>query len=379
MDDIKLARIYAEIGEEQHNLFTPAGWENAIQCYNVATMLEAENITYFARLVISYLSIEKYYTINLIKGKKYINKAKDILNTALERNTENKELLIALAHLYYTDKKFLLARDILTSIDEEYIKNNFYALLIKLKLDKIIDEAYILEIISNFSNAQKSYLYNVLGANCIKKGYYKRAVELLNISLNYKEDNAFSYNKLGLAYYHLSYYKNAIAVFKTAHKLLPDFSRVYTNIGKVYVNMENYTEAINYLKMAVKINPYLYTAYNDLGVVYYKQKMYLSSIESYKKAIKINSNYYTAYNNLGISLKEIENYKESEKAYQKAIELHPKYYQAYNNLGTLLNKLNRHEESIECYKTALHINPKYKNAYINLERVYDLIESSYFV
>lgn len=379
MDDVKLARIYAEIGEEQHNLYTPAGWENAIQCYNLSTMLESDNARYFARLILSYLSLEKYYTINLIKGKKYINIAKDILNRALEKHPKNKELLIALAHLYYTDKRFNASIDIIVHIDEEYIKNNFYAVLIKLKLDKITDEAYLLELISNFNNAQKSYLYNVLGVNCIKNGYYKRAVELLNSSLNYKEDNAFSYNKLGLAYYHLAYYKNAIAVFKTAHKLLPDFSRVYTNIGKVYVNMENYNEAVNHLKSAVKVNPYLYTAYNDLGVVYYKQKMYLSSIESYKKAIKLNPDYYTAYNNLGISLKEIENYQESEKAYRKAIELYPNYYQAYNNLGTLLNKLKKHNEAIQCYKKALHINPKYKNAYINLEKVYDLIESSYFV
>lgn len=381
MNKKEIAEVYAEIGDEEYYRFNMRGWQNAVLCYNVAITNNPAEVKYFAKLIHSYIAIEKYYVLNLIPGKKYLKKAKNEIHKILSirKFRNNFDLKTALAYVYYVDNNFIKAEEILSGLDPEKIKKDFFALLLKLKLDDISDEDYVIDYLDEFSESQNSYIYNVLAGNSMKIENYEDALDYLNMSLMYKKNNPFTYNKLGLCYYYMGRYNSSVTAYKTAIKLIPDFAKAHYNMGKSRMGLDNIGRAHKSYESAIRANPYMYTAYNDIGVLYYKKDMYLSSIESYKKAIALNPFYYVAYNNLGISLKEIENYHESEIAYRKAIKLNPNYSQAHNNLGTLLNKLGRHEESIICYKKALHINPKYRNAYLNLERVYELIESKYYV
>ncbi len=375
----KVASIYSEIGDEEQGKFSPQGWKNAILCYNAASIINQKELDYYSKLILSYISLQKYLTMNLIFDKDYLTVAKRLVRVALVLGPQHKGIQIALAHIYYADNELEKSSQTLFRLTDEVLNTDFNALLLKLKLKRIKNDEIILNNKNLFKEYELSYLYNVIAENLIKDGSYNEAIEYLNVSLTYKKDNAFTLNKLGMCHYYLQRYNTAVTQFKEALKVLPDFIKVYTNIAKARVAIGSYRKAIRSLNRAIELNPSLYTAYNDLGVIYYKKKMFLSSIRSYRKAVEINPEYYIAFNNLGISLKEIENHVESEQAYRKAIELNPNYSQAYNNLGTLLNRLHRHDEAIECYKRALHINPKYKNAYLNLEKVYDLIESNYFV
>jgi superkiller protein 3 len=375
---VRIAEIYSEIGDEEQSKFTPQGWKNAILCYNTAGIIDETNLDYYSKLILSYISLQKYLTMNLIFEKDYLSVAKRLMKASLNLGPTHRNTIIALANLYYAENNYDKATQTLHHLKSDTLNTNFNTLLLKLKLYRIKNDEIILYNKNLFKEHELSYLYNVIAENLIKEGNYKEAIEYLHVSLTYKKDNAFTLNKLGMCHYYLERYNTAVTKFKEALSVLPDFIKVYTNIAKSRVAMGNFRKAIRSLNRAIQINPNLYTAYNDLGVIYYKKKMFLSSIRSYRKAVEINPDYYIAYNNLGISLKEIENYEDSEQAYKKAIQLNPNYSQAYNNLGTLLNKLNRHKEAIECYKRALHINPKYKNAYLNLEKVYDHIESTYF-
>ncbi len=376
MDSTKVACIYSELGDEQYYAYTLEGWKNAILCYNVAAILDFYNVTYFSKLALAYTSIARFYILNQSPaGKRYLERAKDILNIASSINSEHKDLLVAKSFWYYVSGDCDNSRKIFSKLDRNEMSSDFHYTLLRIKLDNIMSDRLI--DLSRFNDAQNSLIYIWIVDNHIKLERYDEAIRLLKISAKYMPDNAFSYHYLGLCYFLKKHYNKSAESYSIAKELLPDFTKTYTNLGKVFTSMGNYKMAIKNLKKAINQNPYLYTAYNDLGVIYYKKKMYPHSIKAYKKAIEVNPYYHVAYNNLGIVFKEVEDYEESEYAYRKAIELCPTYSQAYNNLGTLLNRLNRHEESITCYKSALRINPKYENAYLNLERVYDLLESTY--
>ncbi len=195
------------------------------------------------------------------------------------------------------------------------------------------------------------------------EGYYKEAIDHLEIALKKNPDNYEIWFYLGNAYYAIGEYKRAKSSYLKVLSLNPSFPEVYLSLANLYVRMGNLKRARRVIRAGLK--KFKNENFQYLSAVA------LVNAEDYNLAEKVlrelmkkgaKDLHFVVLGNIYFGRGEKE---KALEFYDRALEENPENVEAWNNKGFLLFTLGLYEEALKCYDRALEIDPSYREAWYN--------------
>lgn len=182
---------------------------------------------------------------------------------------------------------------------------------------------------------KNSDIFHLFGIIFLKEKNFKKAIDLINKSINLNKNNYSAFNNLSIC---------------------------HSNLGNHDESLKNYNKAI-------KLKPNYAEAYNNRGVVLKSLGRIDEAIKSYNKAIELKLSYHDPINNLGFIFQLKNDYKKALMYFNKALELDPGSEDKKFNIGLLNLKFKKFKEGWEGYE----LRKKIKDRDINLKK-YDFFK-----
>ena len=248
--------------EKAIELFKNQEWEKAIDAFSRILEKITDNAELYNNLALSYS-----YIGEIGQAEKYFLKALGI-------NPKLVEVYINLADLYFKQRNFADAVDLLYTATYEIPEN----LVLKHFLARIYMEDARLDL----------------------------AIDELDKILEEQPENYDAYYDLGRVYFELGNYDLAIQNFENVIQYKEDNEWVYYYLAQAYESSDEVDKAMsNYLK-AITINDKFYPAYKKAGILFLARNDYDDAIEYFEDYIK-----------LGVPDEEIKNIKKTIERIKK--------------------------------------------------------------
>ena len=288
--------------------FMNSDFDNALKHYSYAIKLNNKCALYFFKLGLTYT----------MKG--YYSEAEESYCNALMVDPENLAYNYALAYLYFTQDKFLLASKLVDSIlkiDENYILANALKLLLEIHYERIIFcNDYVQKILSSsekddFAYYALSKYYSQLSMWKNALLYIEKAIELNEKSLDYKLNYAqYLYNN--------NRYDKSIDVATNLISINPKYLPAYIVLVENYIQKQDYSLAYDNVKMALNLDINSFEAQYLLGIINYKKCSFEKAIENFKIAVLIKPQRVENYEYIAKCYYKLKNFEEALSFYKES-------------------------------------------------------------
>lgn len=229
--------------------------------------------------------------------------------------------------------------------------------------EKMLNDLYEIEPENEEIYIQKANIQS-------KKGNHSKAVELLEIALQYTDDYADVYSLIGMEYLFMDELEKAKESFiKCLNEDGEDYSSLY-NVVYCFDFMEQHPEAIKFLKEFIDNNPYSEVAWHQLGRQYYAIKNYEEAVKAFDYAIVIDESFLGAYMEKGKALERLNRFDEAIKCYNQTLELDDPTAYAFLRIGKCYEKLDFKELAIKQYRRAITEDPLLEKAWLAIIDIY---------
>jgi|GEM_PF-2939656 len=232
-----------------------------------------------------------------------------------------------------------------------------------------------------------SYLFRSslnAGKDYFARGYYHRAIQVLEKHLAFFPGSIEAKYYAGLSYLSLNDFDNAIKYLSDVVKKQPDYkdakiklSLAYKNKGKNLFGKGKYAEAERNFYLALIYNPEDIEARYFYGWSLLKQKKYWKSIVQLEKVIKKDKNYKDiklllakAYLNIANPLFEKKKYSEVIPLYKRVIKLFPDDPDTNLKLGISLFHTGKLDEALNFLQKAYKLGASYLYTNYYLGEIY---------
>jgi tetratricopeptide (TPR) repeat protein len=189
---------------------------------------------------------------------------------------------------------------------------------------------------SNVANALMGVVYMELGMDEKAVEYLEKAVQLLPIDYE-------SRNNLGIVYGQLDKPENALKELMAAISLKPENDNIKINLAVFYQRQREYQKAEEILTYLISKNPKDARLYFRLGLLYREMGDYNAAIREFIRTTELSPDTINPYEELGNTyasrLKDIERAK---YYYQKGIESAPKDKRKVEDLRWMIQDLECH-------------------------------------
>lgn len=190
---------------------------------------------------------------------------------------------------------------------------------------------------SNTANALMGVVYMDLGMNEKAVEYLERAVQLLPVDYE-------SRNNLGIVYGRLDKPEEALKELLTAISLKPDNDIMKINLSVFYVKQKEYKKAEEILKYLISKNPKNAGLYYRLGLLYKEMGYYEAAISELMKALKLAPDLINVYEELGnIYVSRMKDVEKGKYYYNKGIEAVANAKLKVEDLRWMIQDLEGHE------------------------------------
>jgi tetratricopeptide (TPR) repeat protein len=213
---------------------------------------------------------------------------------------------------------------------------------------------------------KNSDIFHLFGIIFLKEKNFKKAIDLINKSINLNKNNYSAFNNLSICHSNLGNHDESLKNYNKAIKLKPNYAEAYNNRGVVLKSLGRIDEAIKSYNKAIELKPNYVDTYYNKGVALQSIFEFKESLKNYNKAIKLKPNYAEAYNNRGVVLKSLGRIDEAIKSYNKAIELKLGYHDPINNLGFIFQLKNDYKKALMYFNKALELDPGSENKKFNI-------------
>lgn len=263
----------------------------------------------------------------------------NLLNSQIENDPENPNLLYERSKLFYNQKL----------------------------LDKAMDD--ITKALSIDSNQSIFYLHysDVLYAvNKISEA--KKAIEK-SLQLDPKSRDANA--KMGELHYYLKDYSVAFKYLDEALRIDPYYAKVYFIKGMCFKENGDTTLAISSFRTCIEQDPDYFHAYMQLGNIMADQDNPMA-IDYYTNALRVNGTMIEAYYGLAFFYQEHGQPDKAIEVYNDLLDIDPRNAPTKHNIGyTYLFKLNDPGKAIPYFTDALLDDQKMVNAYYHRGYAYE--------
>ena len=250
-----------------------------------------------------------------------------------------------------------------------------------------------------------SWTYYYITKSYLNEGFYKKALEYINHTLNEsnfesvidRSNQHFFYDQRGDVYFELENYDLARKDYEKASELDPEKALYVELIGDTYAKEKKHKKAIEFYDQALILDPDKYSIYEYRAYAYEALENYFNALLDMNEAIKHKSDYAYLYFKRGEYSSKLDDKKNSctdwlkarelgsEEALKSLIEIcgytKENFYTAddYMNLAVEKNKKGDYDESLLLINKAeelgykdLYFLESYKYSYFYNKKQYDL-------
>jgi tetratricopeptide (TPR) repeat protein len=229
--------------------------------------------------------------------------------------------------------------------------------------EKLLNELYAIEPTNEEIYIQKANIFS-------KRDKHEKAVELLNIALEYTDDLADVYNLIGMEYLFMDNFEMAKESFiNCLEEDLEDQSALY-NVVYCFEFLDQNQEAIDYLTKYIDQNPYSEIAWHQMGRLHYGLKEYESAIRAYDYATLIDDEFLGAFMEKAKALERLKKYKEAIESYNRTIELEDATSYALLRIGKCYEKLGNKVQALKYFNKTVHEDPLLDKGWIAITDFY---------
>lgn len=229
--------------------------------------------------------------------------------------------------------------------------------------EKLLNELYAIEPHNEEIYIQKASIYS-------KRDNHEKAVELLNIALQYTDDYADVYNLMGMEYLFMDNLEMAKQSFiKCLEEDTQDQAALY-NVVYCFEFLDQNLEAIEYLKTYIDRNPYSEIAWHQKGRLYYGIKDYENAVRAFEFATYIDDAFMGAFMEKGKALERLKRYEDAIESYNRTIELDDPTSYALLRIGKCYEKLGNKVLALKFYNKTVHEDPLLDKGWIAITDYY---------
>ncbi len=229
--------------------------------------------------------------------------------------------------------------------------------------EKLLNELYAIEPHNEEIYIQKANIYS-------KRDNHEKAVELLEIALQYTDDYADVYNLIGMEYLFMDNLELAKENFiKCLEEDTEDQAALY-NVVYCFEFLDQNVEAIEYLKKYIDKNPYSEIAWHQSGRLYYGIKDYENAVRAFEYATYIDEEFLGAFMEKGKALERLRRYEEAIESYARTIELDDPTSYALLRIGKCYEKLGNKALALKFFNKTVHEDPLLDKGWIAITDFY---------
>lgn len=225
--------------------------------------------------------------------------------------------------------------------------------------EKLLNELYAIEPQNEEVYIQKANIYS-------KRDQHEKAVEQLQIALQYTEDLADVYNLLGMEYLFMDNLEMAKENFiKCLEEDTEDQAALY-NVVYCFEFLDQHADAITFLDSYINANPYSEIAWHQMGRLHYSLQQYEQALRAFDYATVIDDTFLGAFMEKGKSLERLKRYAEAIESYERTLELDDPTSYALMRIGKCYEKLGKRSKALEYYNRTVHEDPLLDKGWIAL-------------
>ncbi|AWG23162.1 hypothetical protein FFWV33_17320 [Flavobacterium faecale] len=229
--------------------------------------------------------------------------------------------------------------------------------------EKLLNELYAIE-----PNNEEIYIQK---ANiCSKRDQHEKAVEYLNLALEFTEDYADVYNLMGMEYLFMDNLEKAKDSFiKCLEEDIEDQSALY-NVVYCFEFLDQNLAAITYLAEYIEKNPYSEIAWHQKGRLHYGLKDYQEAINAFEYATLIDDEFLGAHMEKAKAYERLRKYEEAIESYNRTIELDDATSYALLRIGKCNERLGNTALALQFYNQTVHEDPLLDKGWIAITDFY---------
>ena len=229
--------------------------------------------------------------------------------------------------------------------------------------EKLLNELYAIEPTNEEIYIQKASIFS-------KRNQNEKAIEQLNIALQYTDDLADVYNLIGMEYLFMDNLEKARDSFIQCLEVdLEDQSALY-NVVYCFEFLDQNQEAISYLKKYIDKNPYSEIAWHQLGRLHYGVKEYEDAIRAFEYATLIDDEFLGAFMEKAKALERLKKYEEAIVNYNRTIELDDPTSYALLRIGKCYEKIGNKVQALKYFNKTVHEDPLLDKGWIAITDFY---------
>lgn len=330
--------------------------------------------------------------------RKDAEKAREVFQQILAKDTNNLSANIYLARVYIMSGKTDKALEILNTLQEKnqlisYYKGLIYAVsgeyegskqalreAVEINTDTAITD-YANKFLKNYEifastqGGQIIYLKTLLAKTLNQADEYTLAIPLLYDVLKEKKDYRDAWILLGYAYLNTEDGKNALEALKEAKKLDEHKPETLFFLGLAYQLEGNKKEAINAMEESLRkgYEPKIQVK-QKLADLYMETGEFEKAAQKYNEVIDLNSEDLSYFvRPMWLYADKLKNPQKARELAEKALKIHPDKAMSFNLLGWALIASKDYEGAKENLSKALKIDPKLSAAYLNFGKLFEEI------
>lgn len=315
--------------------------------------------------------LSKYAEI-LVRDGIFLDKALNLLQTALKLDPNHGESLLILAKCYEKlGKNEETLRILEKAIEIPKININAYYHLATIfeNTDRPKAIIYYEQCLSlDKTNLTALIHFATLLANAgdipRAKKYFKEVIQL-------DAENVTAHFSLGKIYQAtLEDFEEATRHYEIVISLEKSHYKACCQLGILYMDKGDHKKALEYLLQSIGINSKYTLSHISIGNVYFERKNMKECIKHFKEALKLTPDEVHALVGLGNSYFQLKKPGEAIKYYKKALNSDPRLSETHFNLGNAYYLKQEIDNSIECYKKAIELNYNKAESHYNLANAY---------
>lgn len=178
---------------------------------------------------------------------------------------------------------------------------------------------------------------------------------------------------LGRLYRFRGWYDKAVAVLNTAISLSPDAADAYIELGEVLLVQSSFKEAELAFSRAVDLKRNYWKAHEALANFYYATQQYQKSTQAYQVVTRLTPDSALGFGGLGAAYWMLGDTEKALEAYETSLQLKPSR-QAYTNIGLSYYYAGQFEKAVSMHQKALEYAPDDHRVWGRLAENYRFIQ-----